>query len=270
MLKDFNFKKKFGQNFITDTNLLKAIVNDSGIDDSCEVLEVGAGAGTLTKQIALKAKNVVSFEIDNDLKEILDESLKEQSNIRLIYKDILKTKAEEINSYFNTEFHVISNLPYYITTPLLFFFLENNLNIKTMTLMMQREVAQRLCAKCGTKDYGAITLTVNLKSEVKILRIINRKNFYPVPNVDSAIIRFEIKKDKYKIQDETTLVKLIKCGFAMRRKTLANNIALVFESVSKEKACEAIKQAGFNENIRGESLSVEEYILLHEKILKIL
>ncbi len=262
----FTFSKKFGQNFITDTNLLKAIAADAGINKDDTVIEVGAGAGTLTRELSFAAKKVVSFEIDTRLQPVLASTLQDCQNVELIFKDILKTEVAALNTLAGGPYKVVANLPYYITTPIIFYFLQDFSNCKSLTVMVQKEVAQRLTAKAGTAEYGAITPQVSALGEAKYLRTVKRNMFNPEPNVDSAVVRIDIAP-KENVSDFKLLQRVIASAFEMRRKTLANNLCKSF-SLSKEDAASLIKSCGYSENARGETLDINGFIKLAEKIGK--
>jgi len=254
----FKFSKGLGQNFITDVNLLCSIVNDSGVTKDDIVVEVGAGAGTLTEQIAQKAKKVVSIEIDNSLKEYLSDKFN-GSNVQLIFGDILKTKKEVIvQATEGKSFKVIANIPYYITSPVIFYFLDGDFNISSLTLMVQKEVADRVVCKKG-KDYGAISANIQCRAEAQILRTVSRKLFTPPPNVDSAVLKIT-PKYRNDVANYTQLFALIKAAFSMRRKTLLN--CLGGAGINKTVAQDVLIEAGFEPTIRGETLSVEDFIKL--------
>lgn len=261
---NFTFAKKFGQNFITDKNFLASVVDCAEITNNDEVLEIGAGAGTLTKALSEKAKKVVSFEIDNNLKPILKENLKDIENVQVIFQDALKTDIKEIEHHFSNEFKLVANLPYYITTPLLFKFLEETDKVKSITVMVQKEVAERIVAKPNSKDYGALTIAIDFFGNAKIVKKVSRNMFYPVPNVDSAIVKIDIVKDKYKINKED-FMRVVKASFSMRRKTLINNLSQSFK-LSKLELADILKQLNLNENIRGECLSTNEFVELTKKL----
>ncbi|MGD9901682.1 MAG: 16S rRNA (adenine(1518)-N(6)/adenine(1519)-N(6))-dimethyltransferase RsmA [Spirochaetales bacterium] len=261
LIQDFAFKKQFGQNFLTDTNLLTAIANDAGITSEDEVLEIGAGAGALTQILCKMAKKVVSYEIDTELKPILSKNLQNFDNIELIFKDIMKENIEEIKKHFSGKFKIVANLPYYITTPIIFKFLESCDDIISLTIMVQKEVAERLAARAGTKDYGAITVAVNVITDAKITRIVNKQMFTPRPKVDSAIVNMVVNKNKYSVTDFAKLNNLIRVAFAMRRKTLLNNLKQGF-NMSNEEAKGLIINSGLSENVRGEELTTEQFVAL--------
>ena len=258
---NFRFNKALGQNFISDTNLLDAIVTDSGIENGDTVVEIGTGGGTLTRSIAKVAKKVFSFEVDRNLEQVLALSLQGLDNVEVVFRDVLKMKDEEIEEIVQGEFKVVANLPYYITTPLVMRFLESGLKVKSLTVMVQKEVALRLVAQPNTADYSAITLAVNMAGEAKITRNVSRNMFYPAPNVDSAVVRIDIDRHKLDGEDFVLVHKLVRSAFLMRRKTLVNNLSQAF-GISKQETTEKIVAAGFNEMVRGEALGLDDYIKL--------
>lgn len=265
LIKDFEFKKKFGQNFIFDTNLLNAICRDAELTKDSEVLEIGMGAGTLTKSISSFSKKVVGYEIDESLKEILLENLKECKNVEIVFKDIMKEDDKIIAGKFNNEFSIVANLPYYITTPIIFKFIEGNFNLKSITIMLQKEVAQRICAKPKTKDYGVLSVNLQAISNCSIKRIINRNMFMPAPNVDSAIIHIEIDKNKYKISNLKKFSMFVEKCFAMRRKTLANNLKQGF-SLNQNQIDELFEQMNISSSVRAEELEIAQFVELFNNI----
>lgn len=254
---NFNFNKKFGQNFIYDKNLLNAIIEQSGINSEDEVLEIGPGAGTLTKVIAQKAKKVISYEIDTNLKPILAENLKDVTNAKIIFQDALKTDLNDIESNFTNEYTLIANLPYYITTPLIFKFLKSE-RVKSMCIMVQKEVGQRLIATNKDKEYGAISAILDFYGDVKILRQVPRHMFTPVPNVDSCVVQINIKRNKNNANADL-YEKIIKSAFANRRKTLANNLSNDF-NVTKQQVYDFLKQLSLPEQIRGDALTTMNFV----------
>ena len=258
----FRFNKALGQNFISDTNLLKGIVADSGITPDDVVVEIGTGAGTLTRQIASVAKQVYSFEVDQNLIPVHQLSLSGIDNLQVIFRDVLKMKDDEFKSIVGEgEFKVVANLPYYITTPLIMRFLESDLNVTSLTIMVQEEAGRRLVAKPNTADYSAITLAVLLRGEGTITRKVGRNMFYPAPNVDSAVVRIDVDKDKLAGENKALIHKLVRSAFLMRRKTLVNNLNASF-GLSKAEAAEKLIAAGLDERVRGEALSLEDYVNL--------
>lgn len=254
---NFSFSKKFGQNFIFDKNLLSAIIEQSQINAQDEVLEVGPGAGTLTKIIAQKAKKVVSYEIDVNLKNILAENLKDVKNSQVIFADALKTPLEQIEQNFNGNYKLVANLPYYITTPLIFKFLESN-RLKSMCIMVQKEVGQRLIATNKSADYGAISVVLDFYGDVKILRQVPRHMFVPAPNVDSCVVQININKNKYSANGEL-FESIVKSAFSNRRKTLANNLSKDF-NISKEQVYKMLQTLNLSESVRGDALETSDFV----------
>lgn len=255
---DFHFNKALGQNFITDANLLDAIVADSGINGDDTVVEIGTGAGTLTRAIAKVAKKVYSFEVDRNLQPVLALSLQGVDNAEVIFRDVLKMKDDELKSVVGDSFKVVANLPYYITTPLAMRFIESSLDVKSVTIMVQKEVALRFVAKPNTADYSAITLAIEMAGNAQITRNVSRNMFFPSPNVDSAVVRIDIDRTKLDGENAPLLHKLVRSSFAMRRKTLANNLSVAFQ-IDKQEAGKLIEEAGFSPMVRGEALSLDDY-----------
>ena len=256
---DFKFSKKFGQNFIGDENLLASIVLDACITKDDTVIEIGPGAGTLTREIAKRAKRVIAYEIDRSLAPILNETLFGFDNIDLIFGDFSKLEPSEIDALAGGRFKVVANLPYYITTPLIFQILDCK-NLISATVMVQKEVAERICAKENTADYGVLSVSVQLQSRPVITRVVNRECFTPAPNVDSAIVRIDIAK-KEGVEDEATLKKLVRSAFAMRRKTLVNNL-IGGMGMTRQESELLLEKVGLSPTVRGETLSVDKFIEL--------
>ena len=255
---DFHFNKALGQNFITDANLLDELVADSGINGDDTVVEIGTGAGTLTRAIAKVAKKVYSFEVDRNLQPVLALSLQGVDNAEVIFRDVLKMKDDELKSVVGDSFKVVANLPYYITTPLAMRFIESTLDVKSVTIMVQKEVALRFVAKPNTADYSAITLAIEMAGNAQITRNVSRNMFFPSPNVDSAVVRIDIDRAKLDRENVAFLHKLVRSSFAMRRKTLANNLSVAFQ-IDKQEAGKLIEEAGFSPMVRGEALSLDDY-----------
>ena len=254
------FNKQFGQNFISDDNLLENIVLSSGIESGANVLEIGAGAGTLTRKLAQKAGRVVAYEIDLTLTEILRDNLAGESNVEVRFRDFMKETEGDIAAIFDGEpFAVVANIPYYITTPIIMKLLESNLNLTSVTVMIQKEVAERLTAKPGTADYGVITVAVDLVGNAEMKMIVDKTWFYPMPKVDSAVVRIGVERTKFDA-DYNAVMKTVKGAFAMRRKTLVNNLAGI--GVGKERATRLLEKMGLDERIRGERLTTEQFITL--------
>lgn len=259
-LSNFKFNKKFGQNFIFDKNLLSAIVSDSNVTKNDDVLEIGPGAGTLTSVIAQNCKNIVSYEIDENLKEILSKNLENVNNSKIIFKDALKEDISKIEENFLGDYCIIANLPYYITTPLIFKFLEKTDKVKSITIMVQKEVALRLIAKSGTKDYGIISVLVDFYGNAKLTRHVNRKMFTPVPNVDSAVVRIDLCKNKYEC-DKQAFTKVVQASFSMRRKTILNNISQGL-NLSKDQSKNLLEKSNIDIGARAEQLNTIDFVNL--------
>lgn len=249
----FGFKKKFGQNFISDTNLLRAIVADAGVSESSTVLEIGTGAGALTRALAEKAKRVVSYEIDKDLKPVLEESLAGLDNVEVVFRDFEKENLTRLEEELG-EYSVVANLPYYITTPLIMRFAEEAKLCQSLTVMVQEEVAFRLAAKENTADYGAITAALAQRGEVSVLRKVPRNMFTPRPNVDSAVVKVDFTKGGFEVKSAKAYKAAVRCAFLSRRKTLENNLVNAFR-LNRDTAKEVIRAAGIEEGTRGETLS---------------
>jgi 16S rRNA (adenine1518-N6/adenine1519-N6)-dimethyltransferase len=261
----FQFKKQFGQNFISDGNLLKSIVDASGIDEHTTVVEVGCGAGTLTRALAERAKKVYAFDIDRDLQPVLAETLAGLENVEVIFRDFNKINLREFEEEIG-EYTVVANLPYYITTPLVMKFLEESDKVQGVSIMVQEEVAERFCAKENTAEYGSITAAIALKGEAKIVKRVSRNMFYPRPNVDSAVVKIDFQRGRIAVKDEKAYRQTVKCAFLNRRKTLENNLVNFF-SVSRETAKAALAEAGVDEKARGETLSPTRLALLADVLV---
>lgn len=258
-------KKQFGQNFIYDTNLLAAIASDAEADGKC-VVEIGMGEATLTEQLALRADKVVGFEIDTDLKPKIESRLARFSNVSVKFCDFLKYSMSALEDELPDGYRVVANLPYYITTPIVCRFLEEAKKVEAMTIMVQQEVAERFCAQPDTKQYGAITVALQIAADVKIVRRVNRRMFVPVPNVDSAVVNIVFKgEDVRNGVPAETLRKVVKAAFSMRRKTLANNLSCGL-SIDKAAAQNIIVEMGFDIGVRGESLSPDNFVKLAETL----
>ena len=251
----FAFKKQFGQNFISDSNLLSSIVDASGIDENTTVVEIGCGAGTLTRALAEKAKRVYAFDVDVQLKPVLAETLAGLENVEVIFKDFSKVDLRELEQEIGP-YTVVANLPYYITTPLVTKLLEESEMVQGISVMVQEEVALRFCAKENTPEYGAITAAIALKGTAKIVKRVSRNLFYPRPNVDSAVVKITFDRGRIPVKSEKAYRQTVKCAFLNRRKTLENNLVNSF-SISRDVAKNILAQAGVDEKARGETLSPE-------------
>lgn len=263
---DFKFNKAYGQNFIFDTNFLKSFV-DGIITKDTEVLEIGPGAGTLTGILCEYAKRVVSYEIDKNLEPILKENLSKYNNSSIIFGDIMKFDIADIEANFEGSYTMVANLPYYITTPIIFKFLETAKKLKSMIIMVQLEVAERLVAKAGSKEYGAITPAIDYRATAKIIKRVSRKMFTPVPNVDSAIVKIDFIENKYPIDNTKVLDETIKSAFAMRRKTLENNLKTSFK-LDTATIQNILSAVNLPPQVRGEKLTTEDFVKLSNELNK--
>ena len=262
----FSFKKQFGQNFLSDTNLLASIVSAAGVDENKTVVEIGCGAGTLTRAIATRAKKVYAFDIDKDLQPVLAETLAGLENVEVIFRDFNKINLKEFEDEIG-EYIVVANLPYYITTPLVAKFLEESEKVQGLSIMVQEEVAERFCAKENTPEYGAITAAIALKGEAKIVKRVPRTMFMPRPNVDSAVVRIDFDRGRIQVKSEKAYRQTVKCAFLNRRKTLENNLVNFF-SLTREQAKEVLAVAGIEEKARGETLSPARLALLSDILIE--
>jgi dimethyladenosine transferase len=269
---DFNFQKKFGQNFLIDTHVLDKICSESGLGKNDLAIEIGPGIGALTQYLAITAKAVVAVEIDKNLLPILGDTLKDYKNTELINADFLKVDLEKlidecIQKYGEFDnIRIIANLPYYITTPIIMNVLESHTHIDSITVMIQKEVADRMQAAPGSKNYGALSLAVQYYSDPYVVAFVPQNCFIPRPKVGSSVIRLDIYKDKpIKTVNEKLMFQIIRAGFNQRRKTLVNSL-MNFEGLqfSKDKIIHALSLLGKSEKIRGEALSLEEFAQLAE------
>lgn len=260
----FHYKKRLGQNFIFDRNLLKKIVEAAEIQPGDRVIEIGPGAGTLTRELAEAGAEVLAVELDNTLLPILQEALK-GLNVEVVHGDVLKLDLEELAQEKNLKapYKLVANLPYYITTPVIMHLLENRYRLERIIIMVQLEVAERLIAEPGSKDYGAITLAVNYYTEPRILFRVPAKMFTPSPAVDSALIELRIRKERpVDVYDPGLMFKIIKGAFSQRRKTLQNALSSVSPPLDRAAISNILEKAGIAKERRGETLSLAEFAKL--------
>lgn len=260
----FSFSKTLGQNFLVNPSVCPKIAEDGIKDEEYGVIEIGTGIGVLTNELAKRAKKVVAIEIDTRLMPILKETLAEYNNVKIINEDVLKVDLHKLieEEFCGMNVCVCANLPYYITSPIIMTLLESMLNIKSITVMVQKEAATRLCAKVGSRECGAVTFAVRYYSEPKLLFNVSRGSFMPAPNVDSAVIRLTIKNQddfKVKANDEEFLFKLVKASFSQRRKTLANPVSSVL-GIKKEIVVKALEQVSLKPTVRAEEVSFDKFI----------
>ena len=256
---NFNFQKKFGQNFLIDTHVLEKIMDSAKITKEDCVLEIGPGIGTMTQYLAERAGHVIVVEIDKNLIPILEDTLAEYDNITIINNDILKVDMKELAEKYNggKPIKVVANLPYYITTPIIMGLFESHVPLKSITIMVQKEVADRMQVGPGTKDYGALSLAVQYYAKPEIVAIVPPNCFIPRPNVGSAVIRLtRYEQPPVQVQEEKRMFALIRASFNQRRKTLVNGLTNAPElNLSKETVLEALEKMGLAPTVRGETLS---------------
>lgn len=260
---NFKFKKKFGQNFIVDSNIINKIVHNSNIDDDTLVIEIGPGAGSLTYFLAQIASNVVCYEIDKEVECILEDNLKEFSNVNIIYKDFLKADVkEDIKNYKYNKLYVIANLPYYITTPIITKIIEDNIDVDKMVFMVQKEVGDRFKASVNSKDYNSLTIYLNYYFKVKKLMDVSRNVFMPVPKVDSIVVEFTKNVDKLDVYNEDLFFKLVRDSFKQKRKTLKNNL----KSYNLEVINKVLNKNGYNLSSRAEQIPINVFVEISNEL----
>lgn len=266
--KGFSFKKSLGQNFLIDSSVCPRMA-EACCDKNTGALEIGPGIGVLTAELAKQAKRVVAIELDERLKNILPETLREYDNVEVIFGDAMKLDLEKIiKEHFSDceRVCVCANLPYYITSPIVMMLLESKLPIESITVMVQLEAAERICAEVGSRAAGAVTAAVSYYAESEILFTVGRESFMPAPNVDSAVINLKIRKEPpITVSNEKRFFSLIKACFAQRRKTLVNTVCNTM-GIDKSKLREALLEMGLSETVRGETLTLEQLAELSEKI----
>ena len=264
----FSFKKSLGQNFLTEPNILRKIVETAQIDERTNVIEVGPGIGALTEQLAMHAKQVVAFEIDDRLIPVLADTMQPYDNVTIIHQDILKTDlSTAVRETFHEELplKVVANLPYYITTPIMMHFLESDLVVDELVVMMQKEVADRISAEPGTKAYGSLSIAVQYYMEASLAFIVPKTVFVPQPNVDSAILKLTRRDTPaVEVTDEKAFFRLTKAAFQQRRKTLWNNLQHSYgkDDQTKTWLSKSLETAGIDPKRRGETLSLQEFAAL--------
>ena len=268
---NFKFSKSLGQNFLIDTNVIDRILEGARVKEGDYVIEVGPGIGTLTKEMGRSAEKVVAIEIDKTLIPILEETLVDFPNIEVINQDILKVNVQELvkEKLNGGPVKLVANLPYYITTPIVMKFLEEDIPVTDIVVMVQKEVADRMNAKPNTKDYGALSVAVQYYCDTEIVAKAPRHMFIPQPNVDSTVIGLHVREEQiYHVDNEDIFFKTVKASFGQRRKTLLNSLGgLGF--LSKDQIKEALKEANIDEKRRGETLSIEEFASLSNAVNRI-
>lgn len=265
---NFNFRKNFGQNFLIDDHILTKIVDASGITKDDTVLEIGPGIGTMTQYLCERARKVIAVEIDKALIPVLEDTLSEYDNVTVINEDILKVDLHRLSEEYNDgkPFCVVANLPYYITTPIIMELFESHVPVKSITVMVQKEVAERMQTGPGSKDYGALSLAVAYYSKAEVVAVVSPNCFIPKPKVESSVIRLSVHEERpVKVSDEAFLFAVIRASFNQRRKTLMNGLANAnLPGVTKEKVREALIAMNKPETVRGETFTLEEFAELSD------
>lgn len=266
----FNFSKGLGQNFLINPDVCPRIAEMGNAREGYGILEIGTGIGVLTKELALRADKVSAVEIDTRLMPVLEETLKEFDNIKIYNEDVMKADLQQIiaDDFAGINVAVCANLPYYITSPVIMLLLESRLPIDSITVMVQKEAAQRLCAKVGSRESGAITVGVNYYGTVKQLFGVSRGSFMPSPNVDSAVIRIDIDKEhRLTEEEEKFFFRMVKAGFSQRRKTLANSLCSML-GIAKNDVYSALSSLEISESVRIEALTMEQLMALSKELMK--
>ena len=254
---NFNFKKNFGQNFIVDENIINSIIKKSEIDKNTLVIEIGPGAGSLTYKLCENAKNVLCYEIDTTLKDILNDTLKEYNNYEVIYQDFLKANVlEDIKKYSYDKLYVVANLPYYITTPIIMKLIEDGIPVDKIVVMVQKEVGNRFKAEPGSKDYSSLSIFLKYYFKVSKLLDVSKNVFIPKPNVDSIVVEFKRNETLIPLNNKKLFFTLIRDSFKQKRKTLRNNL----KSYDLEKIEEVLKKYNMDLSVRAEALSLEIFV----------
>ena len=252
--KNFRFKKNFGQNFIVDKNVIENIIKSADIDEETLVIEIGPGAGSLTTALVTKAKNVLCYEIDENLRPILNENLNDYSNVKIIFKDFLECDVKkDIEEFEYKKLYVVANLPYYITTPIINKIIDDKIDVEKIVIMVQKEVGDRFKANPGSKDYNSLSIFLKYYFDINKVLDVSRNVFLPKPNVDSIVVEFVKKKDKLYVKNEELFFKLVKDSFRQKRKTLRNNL----KNYDLDKIESVLRKYDMNLTTRAEQISIE-------------
>lgn len=254
---DVKFKKKFGQNFLKDNRVVERIVDCANLDKDSLVIEVGPGGAIMTRELAKRAKQVIAYEIDEDLKDELNSRLSDFNNVSINFKDFLEADLEkDLSNYDYENLYFVSNVPYYITTPILMKLIGSGLNFKKIVMMVQKEVGDRFSTQCGNKEYGSITVLLNYYFKVKKEFYVSRKQFIPEPNVDSVIVSFSEKQDKLSLNNFDVFQKLVRDSFQFKRKNIRNNL----KNYDLDKILEVLQKYNYDLNVRAEQLKLEIFV----------
>lgn len=262
---EFYFKKKFGQNFIIDENIINAIIEKAELDQECMVIEIGPGAGSLTYKLSKVVKNVLCYEIDTGLKEVLENNLKDCSNVEIKFEDFLKAQViDDLKNYQYKKLYVVANLPYYITTPIISKIIEDKIPVDRIVIMVQKEVGDRLRALPGSRDYGSLSIYINYYFEVHKILDVSRNVFIPKPNVDSIVVELTKKENREMLLDENIFFQLIRDSFKQKRKTLRNNLKAYPLEVIKR----VLKPYQLDLSVRAEQLSIEIFVEIANELAR--
>ena len=262
---NFKFKKKFGQNFIVDQNIIDKIIASAGIDNNTMVIEIGPGAGSLTYKLCGVAKNVLCYEIDEGLKDILSNNLSSFDNVEVKYCDFLRVNVnDDLKNYRYDKLYVVANLPYYITTPIIMKIIEDNIPVDKIVVMVQKEVGDRFKAVPGSKDYGSLSVFLNYYFDVTKLMDISRNIFIPKPNVDSIIVEFKRMNKTFDLKDEGLFFKLVRDSFTQKRKTLRNNL----KGYDLDRIEAVLNKHGYDLSVRAENLDIDIFIEIVNNLTK--
>lgn len=262
---DFKFKKKFGQNFIVDQNIIDKIIFESGVDSDTMVIEVGPGAGSLTYKLGLAASFVLCYEIDDSLKDILSSNLSGLSNVSVKYCDFMSADViSDLKEYNYSKLYLVANLPYYITTPIIMKIIEDKIPVEKIVVMVQKEVGDRFKAIPGSRDYGSLSVFLNYYFDVVKLMDISRNIFIPKPNVDSIVVEFSRKKSNFSLKDENLFFRLVRDSFRQKRKTIRNNL----RDYDLDTISSVLSKYGFDLNVRAEALDIDIFIDIANNLTK--
>lgn len=267
----FSFSKALGQNFLVDSTVCPRMAEMGGVKEGTCAIEIGPGLGVLTVELAKRADKVITVELDTRLIPVLAETLTDYRNVEVINADVLKTDLHKLieENFQGKPVNVCANLPYYITSPILMYLLESRLPVESITVMVQKEAADRLCARVGSRDSGAITVAVNYYAESEVLFDVKRDCFTPSPNVDSCVIKLNVRKTPpVKVEDEEFFFKMVKAAFSQRRKTASNGISSGM-GIAKDKVAQALTMSELSPTVRAESLTMEELASLSDNLLKV-
>lgn len=260
-MEKFEFKKSLGQNFLKDENIIFKIANSIEVDKNDIIIEIGPGAGALTKRLVNKECNILCFEIDKRLKKYLNVLEEKNKNLHIYFEDFLQVDFKKILSNFKYKnIFIVANLPYYITTPIISKIIESNINVKTMTLMVQKEVGERFMAKPNSKSYNSLSIFLQYFFEIERLCLVKKECFVPVPKVDSIVLTFKSRVKKLKPKDEKFFFELVKNSFKFKRKTLKNNL----KNYNIVKLEEILKDLNYNDNVRAEQISIHDFIKISD------